>query len=155
MVVKAAVETTAEVASRTMKVGSIPGKAAVNDRPNPSSVNPTTRSPARGGCLNPDFAHGPGKNRGRENGRLGAGIASLSWKNLDAVDGQYPACARARWLAAAAIDGRPESDRADDARGNAAAHHCPETEAANNRCNHSPTVDDAARAKHWARADGE
>ena len=44
-----AVETTAEVASRTVKAGSIPGRAAANDQPNPSSVNPTMWNLTRGG----------------------------------------------------------------------------------------------------------
>lgn len=44
-----AVETTAEVASKTVQVGSIPGRVAANDQPNPSSVNPTMWNLTRGG----------------------------------------------------------------------------------------------------------
>ena len=85
---KMAVETTAEVASRTVKAGSIPGRAAANDQPNPSSVNPTTWNLARGGCRNPGSAPAPAPHPGREQGgRWGAGVARPPAQHHDAADG--------------------------------------------------------------------
>ncbi len=168
---RTAAETTAEVASRTVKAGSIPGRAAANDQPNPSSVNPTTWNRTRGGCRNPGSAHEPAQHPGWEqDGRWWAGVVRLPSQSLGAADGQYPACAgwrhpagaaddshpgyaRARWTAVAAPDGRPATDRTGDARENGGAHRHPGADAANSGCNHSTMANDASRTVPWKQAD--
>ena len=83
-----AVETTAEAASRTVKAGSIPGRAAANDQPNPSSVNPTTGNLACDFCRNPGSAPAPALHPAWEpGGRWGAGVACRPAQRRDEADG--------------------------------------------------------------------